>query len=554
MTAPVGSSRVALLAFALTFGILLANGRAIGSGDTNAMERTAGSLIERGTVVLPDDGTADPFTRAVPSGRVSIYPIVPALLAAPFFFVCRLFFELNPAGLQVAGKVTAAFLAAFATALLARVFAKRTSPTMALVSALLFGLGTSAYSTAQALWQHPAVVLFLVIALDAFPRIETAAANERWRPGLIAALSLSLAAASRPAAIPMCAALFVFLLTRVRGHAGRLIAAAAAPAAGVALYNTTFFSAPWRFGPAGGTGRFFAAFPESIAGLLLSPARGLLVFTPLALVAAWGLAGQTRTSALARGLAGAVLAHFIFIAAWNEWHGGESFGPRLLTDLLPVLYFFLPEGLAAWPKTGALLGTISIAIQLLGGWTYDYRWERLHQRGQEFDEALWSWTDSPLAFAVREGVIIQGTPVLEGRRVRLRQYRSTPFGPRGSVIEATPFGLRISGPPLARDVRLERGARMAGEGIALSHPADALAFRVGSGGAGSVRIVGSLQGVLRIEAPSGTVSISSSGAFDLTVPIQLAAGDDVFVRAESGDLRLARVEALSSGAGERPPT
>ena len=200
MTAPVGSSRVALLAFALTFGILLANGRAIGSGDTNAMERTAGSLIDRGTVVLPDDGTPDPFTRAVPSGRVSIYPIVPALLAAPFFFVCRLFFELNPAGLQVAGKLTAAFLAAFATALLARVFAKRTSPTMALVSALLFGLGTSAYSTAQALWQHPAVVLFLVIALDAFPRIETAAANERWRPGLIAALSLSLAAASRPAA------------------------------------------------------------------------------------------------------------------------------------------------------------------------------------------------------------------------------------------------------------------------------------------------------------------------------------------------------------------
>jgi hypothetical protein len=545
VTHPKGARAAAFLAFTLTLAAMLGNGRAIGSGDTTAMERTAGSLVEQGTVVLADDGAADPFTRKAAWGRVSIYPVVPALLAAPFFLLCRFLFDLNPAGLQAAGKLAAACLSACATALLARSFATRTSPGRALGAALLFGLGTSVFSTSQALWQHPAVLLFMVVALGALERLDTLDPGDRLKPGLVAAASLSLAAAARPAAIPMVATLFFFLLIRARAQSALLLAAAAIPAAGVALYNATFFGAPWRFGPVGAEGRFFAALPESIAGLLVSPARGLLVFTPVALVALWGLRAQTRTSALARALAGAAAVHFLFIAAWNEWHGGESFGPRLLTDLLPALFFFLPEGLAAWPKAGVLLGGVSVAIQLLGGWTYDYRWERLHQRGLEFDAALWSWTDSPIAFALREGVMIQGTPDLGARRVRLHVRRSTPFGPAGSIIEATPSGLRISGAPLVRDVRLERGARSGPGGIALSHPGDALAFRAGSEATRSLRLIGSLEGVLRLETPSGATSVPASGAFDLAFPLALAPGEDVFVRAETGLLRLARVEARS---------
>lgn len=531
---------MALAAFALSFMVLVANGRAIGSGDTRAMERTAESLIERGSVVLPEDGTSDPFTRAVPGGRVSIYPALPAVLAAPLFFVCRLFFNLGPAGLQVAGKLSAAFLAAFATSMLAGSFARRTTPAMALGSALLFGLGTSVYSTAQALWQHPAVLLFLVIAIDALDRLDhdpTAAQG----PARLAALSLSLAAASRPAVIPMCGALFIYLLIRARPQAASLLAIACVPAGAVAWYNAAFFGAPWHFGPAAMGGRFFQALPGSLAGLLVSPGRGLLVFTPIALLALWGLVTQGRRS-LARGLLSATAVHFAFMACWNEWHGGESFGPRLLTDLLPALFFFLPEGLARLPKAGALLGLLSLGIQILGGWTYDYRWERLHQRGQEFEAALWSWTGSPIAFAVREGVFTQGVPEREGRRVRLRPYRFVPFGPQGSTIEGTATGLRISGTPLVRDVRLERGARMAGSWVSMSHPGDAVAFRTGPPGARSVRLTGSLHGLLRLDTPLGSTSLPCSGDFDLSVPLALASGDEVYVRAESGELRLARIE------------
>jgi hypothetical protein len=532
---------VELAAFALSFLVLIANGRAIGSGDTNAMERTAAALVERGSVVLQDQGTPDPFTLAVPGGRVSIYPVLPALLSAPLFFVFRVFFDLNFAGLQIAGKLSAAFFASLAMALMARSFSRRVSGRLALGSALLLVTGTSVYSTAQALWQHPVVLLFLVIALGALERLDGAGASDAQLPAMVASLALALAAASRPAVIPMCALLFLYLVMRERAQAVRLVAIAGVPVLCIAGYNTVFFGAPWIFGREGVSARFFSALPGSLAGLLISPARGLLVFTPLVLVGFFGLFSQGRRS-FARVLMAAAAVHFIFVACWNEWPGGESFGPRMLTDLLPALLYFLPEGLAALPKPGLLLGAASVAMQLLGGWTYDYRWERLHQRGSDFDAALWSWSDSPIAFAIREGVLIQGIPEIEGRHARLRPRRVVPFGPEGSTIEGTVAGLRITGAPLVRDVRLERGARMEGAWITLSHPQDALAFRTGSKGASGLRLVGSLQGLLRIETASSSTPLRSSGDFDLEVSIPMSARDDVYMRTEGGELRLARIE------------
>jgi hypothetical protein len=339
----------------------------------------------------------------------------------------------------------------------------------------------------------------------------------------------------------MTAALFMFLLFRARSHAFPLLSAAFLPAALVALYNLTFFGAPWRFGPGLG-GRFFSAFPESIAGLLISPARGLLVFTPIALLALVGLVTAARRSALARALLVAVSIHFTFVALWNEWHGGESFGPRLLTDLLPALFFYLPEALAVWPVTGAALGILSLSIQLLGGFSYDYRWERLYQRGKPFEDALWSWRESPLAFAVREGVVIQGIPDMEGRRARVRLHRWVPFGSKGSRVEATAAGMRIGGEPLVRDIRLERGARIDAGWISLTHPGDALAFRSVSAGNRALHLVGSLQGVLGVEMRDGSTAIPLAGDFDLTLPLRLRDRSDVYVRAQAGELKLARLE------------
>ena len=87
---------------------------------------------------------------------------------------------------------------------------------------------------------------------------------------------------------------------------------------------------------------------------------------------------------------------------------------------------------------------------------------------------------------------------------------------------------------------------MAGSWISLSHPGDAVAFRTGPSSVRAVRLIGSLHGLLRIDTALGSTSIPSSGDFDISVPLALAPGDEVYVRAETGDLRLARIEVSPS--------
>lgn len=545
MIATGDAGRAARLAFLIALPLLVVNGRAIGAGDTAVMERTAAAIVERHSVILTEAPGSEPFTRAVPQGRVSIYPVLPALLAAPLFGAFRLFFDLDFAGTQIAGKLAAALFTALAGAAMASAFARRTSVGRGLAAALVFTLGTAAFSTSQALWQHPVALLFLALALSAMERatggINVDGADARGRDAFLAGACLALAAAARTAAIPMIAVLFVFLLRRVSGQRLRAVLGALGPALAVALFNTALFGAPWRFGPAT-SGRFFAEFPSSLAGLLISPARGLLIFTPVALVAAMGLQRAGRTSPFARALAAAAVTHLFFVSLWNEWHGGESFGPRLLADVLPALFYFLPEGLALWPKAGALLAAWSILAQAVGGWTYDYRWERLYQRGADFKAALWDWRDAPLIFAAREGVVSQGSPEVEGRRLRLRVQRFVPFGPAGSIIEPGDSGLRVSGGSDANHIRLERGARVSEGGIVLNHPADALAFRGTEDGPRALRLSGTLAGVLRVEANGTTLSQPVDGAFDVALSLVLRKGEEVVVRGEPSGLRLTRVE------------
>ena len=157
----------------------------------------------------------------------------------------------------------------------------------------------------------------------------------------------------------------------------------ASPAAAlVLLYQWIYFGAPWRHGFSASLGRFDETWGLGHAGLLVSPAKGLLVFTPVALVAVLGMVRSFRRGErwLVATLATAVVGHWLLMGRWSEWHGGESWGPRMMTDVLPLLFLFLPEGLDVLPSVGAGLAALSVAVQALGAFAYDYRWERLYQR------------------------------------------------------------------------------------------------------------------------------------------------------------------------------
>jgi hypothetical protein len=82
-------------------------------------------------------------------------------------------------------------------------------------------------------------------------------------------------------------------------------------------------------------------FPIALYGLLFSPSRGLFVYSPIFLVVVLGVVGNVWRMEKERPLLWLALTwltlHIIMVARFWNWWGGFSFGPRLLTDMLPAL-------------------------------------------------------------------------------------------------------------------------------------------------------------------------------------------------------------------------
>jgi hypothetical protein len=463
----------------IVFVVLLANGRPIPAGDTRPTERVAASLVEERDFDLdeyPDVGP--PFAREVDGRRVSIYPVLSAALAAPVFAVARAFFQLDELGLSLAGKLAASLFSALAAAILFLAMGRRHGEHDAFVPALLFALGTGVWSTSQALWQHPAAVLFLSLAVLFTLRADE---DDAWAGR--AGLPLALALAARHADLALVGALTLGLAVRWPRRLPQLVLWALPGAVFVLAYQWFYFGSPLRHGFSGATAaRFAAPWGEGQLGLLVSPAKGLFVFTPLAMVALVGLVRAWRRGerAFAGTLGLGVVAHWLLMGRWSEWHGGASFGPRLMTDALPLLFVFLPEGLALAGRLGAALAAFSVAVQALGAFAYDLRWEKLHQRdAAAIERSLWDPALSPLWFYASTRVLESAVPFVRDGRVGLREHPFVVGAAEGSRVGFEGGRLRVFGSdPTVTDVHLQRGARLEGGALHLQGRWDALFLRV----------------------------------------------------------------------------
>ena len=436
----------------------------------------AASLVRERNFDLDEFPDVDePFARTVGAHRVSIYPVASAVLAAPVFAAAGAVFALDELGLALAGKWAASLFSAAAAALLYLAVGRRRPHAEALWTAVVFALGTSLWSTSQALWQHPAAALGLCAALVCLVRAEDDAA---WagRAGL------PLALAARYADVVLVAVLAAAIAARWPRRIPMLALWAAPVAAAVLAYHWVYFGSPLRQGLVGVGDRFSAPWGEGHLGLLLSPAKGLLVFTPVAAMAVVGLVRAFRQGQrwIAATCGAAALAHWAFVGRWSEWHGGECWGPRMMTDALPLLFLFLPEGYDLAPGLTVALGVVSVAVQALGAFSYDYRWERLRQRPLSASHPeLWDVGHSPIAFYAERRVVLLALPgTVDGRAV-LREHPVMIAGPHGSRVTFTADRLRVEGADeTVQDVHEERGARVQDGHLRLRGRFDGLFLRV----------------------------------------------------------------------------
>jgi hypothetical protein len=510
----------------------------------------AASLVQQGNFDLDEYPEVEPpFAREVDGRRVSIYPVLSALLAAPVFAGARAVVVLDETGTALAGKWAASLFSALAAGVLYLAIGRRQPTRDAALAAIVFAMGTSVWSTSQALWQHPAAVLFVSVAILFWLRAEDGDSlgpgrrdtGESWAGR--AGLPLALAVAARPADVALVAVFAVGLALRWPRAIPRLALWGLPPVAFVLLYQWWAFGSPFLHGFSGTLGRFSEPWGVGQIGLLASPAKGLLVFTPVAVVAGVGLVRAFRRGehALAGTLGAAFLAHLVLMGRWTEWHGGECWGPRLLTDALPLIFLFLPEGLTVTRWVGTALAALSVGVQVLGAFAYDYRWERLHQREGEPRAALWDVARNPIFFYAGERVVRPALPGRRGDQAVVREYPMKIGGPIGSRVRFGNGRLQVDGSERTLGhALLERGARVAGERLRLRGRFDALFFRVPQGARPrrlEVRISGRGKGNLYVgersfssEATKWT-AYPMNGAFHVRHPYE-------FARSGGPDLRV----------------
>jgi hypothetical protein len=546
---PLGPPLSSFVAVVLgLFVVLVSNGRPIGAGDTRPTERVAASLVQQGDFDLDEYPEVEPpFAREVGGHRVSIYPVLSGVLAVPLFAAARAVFVLDEPGTALAGKAAASLFSALAAGVLFLALGRRHTGDDATGAAMVFALGTSVWSTSQALWQHPAAVLFLATAVLFLLKAE----HEPVWAGR-AGLPLGLALAARHADVALVAVLVLGFALRWPRRLPWLLAWASPAAVFVLLYQWAYFGGPLRHGFTGSLGRFSEPWGAGHLGLLVSPAKGLLVFTPVVLVAIAGLVRAFRRGerALAGTLGAAALGHFVLVGRWREWHGGECWGPRLLTDALPLVFVFLPDGAAVFKGFAVVLAAVSVGVQALGAFAYDYRWERLFERDpQTAARALWDIARSPIPFHLQERVLILALPGVRGGKAFVREHRIVVGSPAGSRVTFAGDGAVVSGAEaVLGDVHLTRGGRVEGDRLRLRGRWDGLFLRVRPGARSrrlELRVAGRGRGTLYVgertfwsDAPrwsaypmSGEVRVRhpyyypESGGADITVTLGRAPGE-----------------------------
>ncbi len=380
--------RAGILLGLLCFLIYNANLRGIGAGDTRPARYLPFGIWRHGSLLLDPirdgvaEGALDPYW--IVAGRdghaISLYPVALPVLVAPLYLPAVAYlaargwtdWRLQHVAIFME-KLTASLLAAAAVALLYVLLRRRASPRDATILALAFALGTNTWMIgSQALWQHGIAELLLVgVLLLLTGRPTTAGA-------LGAGVLLGLIAWNRPPDVLLALPLGLCGLRWAGRRGWRWLAlGAAVPLSLVLLYNFAVVgNVLGGYGVPARANYFRFGLLEGAAGLLISPARGLLVFSPFLLLvpaALWRGLRDRGARALALAVGAGVLAQILFYAK-ADWRAGYSWGPRWLTDLLPLLVWLLPPAFAALRGIGraAFLAAagLSIAVQCVGAFWY----------------------------------------------------------------------------------------------------------------------------------------------------------------------------------------
>lgn len=421
----------------LAFVIYNANMRSITSFDTNATRYLPISIIKEFDldldefsflISLPEGSAANindtPYwVQEVGGHYLSTFPIMPAILSVPVYVVPVLLgltdgsaAAIGYSQTEVVGTLLSKLSASAAVAIsvgftfltLCRLTSKRT----ALWIALLYAFATSSWALAsQGLWQTSFSQPLLAISLYFL----VVAREEHTERNLVfAGLAIALSVASRPPNVVFAVVLFAYVLHKYGRSARYFVIFPAITAILLVLYNLYYFGTLLGgYTATGTTGNFGWPRLDNLLGLLISPNRGVLIFSPVLLFAFFGL-GITlyrREDLLLSYIAGATILTILFYSTWRFWHGHFSYSYRHLVDILPAMVLFLP---AIWERIFThkwmialflILVAFSLSAQIIGTFFYPCDWYATPVSASIDPSRFWDWNDMQIFRCLQSGPV-----------------------------------------------------------------------------------------------------------------------------------------------------
>jgi hypothetical protein len=384
---------IVVLVFAAHFGGIIT------SYDSRWSIPTARSILHEGNIDLEEYRArfeADPGSRyaleTIDGRHYAASPIGASLVALPVVFVLDAMGARVPDGKTE--KLVASLVTAFTAMVLYLIARRRLSVPRALLLTFVFAFCTPAWSVAgRGLWQHGPSMLMLTLALWAMVSAER-------RPWVVqyASLPLAFAFVVRPTnAIPI-ALLSLVVLVRHRRYFLRYVLWSLPVVIGFlgfnfAVYHTwhSWYYSPKRVGHG-------ALLWEALVGNLVSPNRGLFVFSPILLLALYGAWLKLRRdrAPLDVALAATVVLHWLLISSHLPWNGGHTYGNRLFADMIPYFMYFLIPVVAALPDPRHVGRRPALAAAFVALVVVSLA---IHYRGA-YRRVAWDWNSSPVDIGV----------------------------------------------------------------------------------------------------------------------------------------------------------
>jgi hypothetical protein len=426
------STRRAILLGIVLFLVYSANGRELGTNDDwpsrllpIALVRGDGPVLDRFRSRLQVPGEGLLYSVSERRGHlVSRYPIATPLVATPLFAVQMAVLDRARPGWErdvlpyalVMSKNAAALLGALLGVVLFRLLVVLEVGSATLPALVGGVLGSNLWVVgSQTLGPHGPAALALAMALLILARGEVSNA----RLAAAGAFAGALVAFRLPAAT-FAGALAAFAIAHHRWRSLWFLGPLAAIGCVLLAWNLSWFGAvtggevelealhPILHGV---TGNWSRSPLVGLAGTLVSPSRGLFVFSPwVAVVVARFPTAVRGAVPVARWASLALIANLVVFSTYSVWWSGHAFGPRYWTESTPVFvvalaYLLVRARERSRPLLVLLLATLalSVAVQVVGAFCYPSGWSSTPTEIDLDHARLWDVRDSELTRCLARG-------------------------------------------------------------------------------------------------------------------------------------------------------